>query len=116
MRTPPLMSYKKLFIIFNSVQVDRELGSGGSHCSSSVQIRAIAFYTGNASFYPGKMDSQEVETSVPVNTSLRTATFGFLCWKDLIFVCYPSFKSLTLLTCITNILVDAVDPINDDSN
>lgn len=107
------MSYGEIFIIFSAVLKGPESPMlEALHCSSSAQIRAIAFSTCNASFCLGKMDPREVEESIPVNMSLRTTTFGFLCWKSLIFLCYtkfnPSFKSLALLTCITKIPADAV--------
>lgn len=99
-----------------AVQGAREPGAGGSLCSSCVQRGATAFYTCSASFCPRKMDPWEAEESIPVNMSLRRATFvEFMLKKSLIFLCYmkfnPSFKSLALLTCNTKkIRANAVQP------
>lgn len=86
----------------------------GLHCSNCVQGRTIACYISNESFCLGKTDPWEVEKSIPVNMSLRTATFGVFMLKRLDlpmpYKFNSSFKSLALLTCITKIPADAVPP------
>lgn len=78
--TSPLLSHRKLFIIFSEViKRPESLMLEGLHYSSSEQITAIAFYTCNASFVWEKYSPPEVEESISINIALRTA--AFLGWK-----------------------------------